>query len=271
MTVDHGGANMGALVGGDRLDTKTQTHEAHERPEPNFWWAWLQRYGLLVVVIAGLAVVWWMGLHQYISFETLHKHHEQLNAWVLSNAWWAALLYFVVYVALVGLSLPGGALMTLAGGYLFGLFYGTLLAASGATLGATIIFIAARNASRSFIRRRAGRIIRRIEAGFRENMLSYMIFLRVVPVFPFFAINLAMAFLGVPLRLYVLTTFFGILPGSLVYAGVGNGMGHLLDVGRQPDTGVIFEPQILIPILALVILSLAPVAYREYRKRKKVM
>lgn len=262
---------MGALAGGDRLNTKTQTHEAHERPEPHFWWAWLQRYGLLILLIAGLAVVWWMGLHQYISFETLHKHHEQLNAWVLSNAWWAALVYFVVYVALVGLSLPGGALMTLAGGYLFGLLYGTLLAASGATVGATIIFIAARNASRDFIRRRAGRIIRRIEAGFRENMLSYMVFLRLVPVFPFFAINLAMAFLGVPLRLYVLTTFFGILPGSLVYAGVGNGMGHLLDVGRQPDTGVIFEPQILIPILALVILSLAPVAYRQYRKRNKEM
>lgn len=260
---------MDAPVGGDRLRTETPTHEAPERHEPNFWWLWLQRYGLLVIVIAGLAVVWWMGLHQYVSFETLHKHHEQLNAWVLSNVWWAALVYCAAYVALVGLSLPGGVLMTLAGGYLFGLVYGTLLAATGATVGATIIFIAARNASQAFIRRRAGRIIRRIEAGFRENMLSYMIFLRVVPVFPFFAINLAMAFLGVPLRLYVLTTFFGILPGSAVYAGVGNGMGHLLDVGRQPDTGIIFEPQILIPILALIILSLAPVAYRQYRKRKK--
>lgn len=248
------------------MNAKTQTHETHA---PSPWWQWLQRYGLLAVVGAGLAVVWWLGLHQYISFETLHRHHEQLTAWVLDNAWWAALVYCMAYVALVGLSLPGGVLMTLAGGYLFGLVYGTLLAAVSSTIGATIIFIAARNASRDFIRRRAGKTIRRVQAGFHENMLSYMIFLRLVPVFPFFAINLAMAFLGVPLRMYVLTTFFGILPGSAVYAGVGNGMGHLLDVGRRPDTGVILEPQILIPILALVVLSLAPVAYRQYRKRKK--
>lgn len=248
------------------MNTETQTRDDRTANPVR---QWLIRYGLLAVLAAGLAAVWWMGLHQYISFETLHRHHEQLTAWVLSNAWWAALVYFMAYVALVGLSLPGGALMTLAGGYLFGIIYGTLLAATGATVGATIIFIAARNASRDLIRRRAGRTIRRIEAGFRENMLSYMIFLRVVPVFPFFAINLAMAFLGVPLRMYVLTTFFGILPGSAVYASVGNGMGHLLDIGHKPDTGIILEPQILVPILALAVLSLAPVAYRQYRKRKK--
>lgn len=221
------------------------------------------------MIVAGLATVWWLGLHQYISFETLQRHHEQLNAWVASNVPWAALVYAVLYVLLVALSLPGGALMTIAGGYLFGIVFGTLLAAASASIGATIIFIAARNASREFIRKRAGKTIRRIESGFRENMVSYMIFLRLVPVFPFFAINLAMAFLGVPLRLYVLTTFFGILPGSAVYASVGNGMGALLDIGRKPDTGIIFEPEILLPIIALALLSLGPVFYRKYRQRTR--
>lgn len=235
----------------------------------NAWLDWLRRFGLIVAILCALAVVLWLDLHSYVSFETLHRHHEQLKAWVAANAPWAALVYIALYIALVSLSLPGGAIFTIAGGYLFGIAAGTALAATGATLGATVIFIAARNASRDFIKRRAGKTIRRIESGFHENMISYMLFLRLVPVFPFFAINLAMAFLGVPLRQYVLTTFFGILPGSAVYASVGNGLGALLDVGRKPDLGIILEPEILLPILALAVLSLMPVAYRYWRRSRR--
>lgn len=257
----------GPANGRRHLTTEARTDQEREAVHPAL--GWLKRYGLLVLIAVGLGVVLWFDLHSYISFETLHRHHEQLKAWVADNVVWAAAVYAVIYVTLVALSLPGGAMMTIAGGYLFGILGGTALAATGATLGATIIFIAARNASRDFIRKRAGRTIRRIESGFKENMVSYMLFLRLVPVFPFFAINLAMAFLGVPLRLYVLTTFFGIMPGSAVYASVGNGMGALLDIGRKPSMGIIFEPEILLPILALAALSLVPVGYRYWRRRRR--
>jgi len=227
----------------------------------------LKRFGPISAIILGLVLVFWLDLDRYISFQTLQRNHEELRNWVAGNMLWSALVFGALYAASVSLSLPGGALMTVASGYLFGILWGTVIAATSATIGATVIFLAARNASRQFIQRRAGRTIRRIESGFKENMTSYMFFLRFVPVFPFFAVNLAMAFLGVPVRLYLLTTFFGILPGSAVYAGVGNGLGAVLETGREPSMGIIFEPAILLPILALAVMSLMPVAYRSWRQK----
>lgn len=227
----------------------------------------LKRFGPISAIVLGLALVYWLDLDRYISFQTLQRNHEELRHWVSGNMLWSALVFGAVYAATVSLSLPGGALMTVASGYLFGIIWGTVIASVSATVGATVIFLAARNASRQFIQRRAGPTIRRIESGFKENMTSYMFFLRLVPVFPFFAVNLAMAFLGVPVRLYLVTTLFGILPGSAVYAGVGNGLGAVLEAGREPSMGIIFEPEILLPILALAALSLMPVAYRRWRQK----
>ena len=107
-----------------------------------------------------------------------------------------------------------------------------------------------------------------MEAGFRENALSYLLVLRLVPLFPFWLVNLVPAFLGVKLRTYVIGTFFGIIPGTLVYASIGNGLGSVLDQGRTPDLGIIFRVDILVPLIGLAVLALIPVGYKWYQARK---
>jgi uncharacterized membrane protein YdjX (TVP38/TMEM64 family) len=104
-----------------------------------------------------------------------------------------------------------------------------------------------------------------MEQGFRDNALSYLLFLRLIPLFPFWLVNLVPAFLGVPLWTYVIGTFFGIMPGSIVYTSVGNGLGAVFDQGRTPDLSIIFKPEILLPIIGLAVLSLVPVAYKAIK------
>jgi uncharacterized membrane protein YdjX (TVP38/TMEM64 family) len=111
--------------------------------------------------------------------------------------------------------------------------------------------------------------MRRMEEGFRADALSYLLVLRLIPIFPFWLVNIVPAFLGVPLRTYVLGTLIGIIPGSFVYASVGNGLGAVFDAGQTPDLGIVFEPAILLPIVGLAVLALLPVAYRKSKARRK--
>ena len=110
-----------------------------------------------------------------------------------------------------------------------------------------------------------GTAARRMEAGFKANALSYLLFLRLVPVFPFWLVNLVPAFLGVPLRTYAIGTLIGIVPGSAVYCSVGNGLGAVFDAGGRPDLGIIFKPEILGPIIGLAVLSLVPIIYKRLK------
>ena len=137
----------------------------------------------------------------------------------------------------------------------------------GATAGATVLFLAARYAFADYLRAKAGPAIRRMERGFNENALSYLLFLRLVPVFPFFLVNLAPAFLGVRLGTYVVATAIGIVPGTVVYALVGDGLGAVLDAGLRLDAGIIFQPRFLAPIVGLALLALLPIAYKKLRRR----
>jgi uncharacterized membrane protein YdjX (TVP38/TMEM64 family) len=157
----------------------------------------------------------------------------------------------------------GGA--AVHGGLLFGTIAATIYVVIGATVGATGLFLAARTALGEPLRARAGPAVKRMEKGFQENALSYLLVLRLVPLFPFFVVNLVPAFLGVPLRTYVIGTVLGIIPGSFVYASVGNGLGAIFDAGQTPDLKIIFQPDILIPIIGLAILSLIPIAYKKFK------
>lgn len=222
----------------------------------------------LVVIAAGFIAYFALGLHEYVSFETLRARREWLVTWTAEHHVAAALAYFVLYATIIALSVPGGALMTIAGGLLFGLVEGTVLVVLAATLGAVLVFLAARYALGNYLRARAGPALKRMEAGFREDAMSYLLVLRLVPIFPFWLVNLVPAFLGVPIRTFVIATFFGIIPGSLVYVSVGNGLGAVFDAGDKPDLGIIFKPEILLPIIGLAVLALLPVAYRKLRSRR---
>ena len=178
----------------------------------------------------------------------------------------AALAFVLAYAGLVALSVPASALLTMTSGFLFGPWLGTLYALVGATIGATVVFVAARAGLAGLVER-AGPRVRRLEAGFREDALSYLLVLRLVPVFPFWLVNLAAGAVGMRLWIYVLATFFGMAPTSFIYASLGNGLGEVLAQGRNPDFAVLFRPSVLLPILGLAALALLPVLYKRWRDK----
>lgn len=210
-----------------------------------------------------------LDLDAYLSFSSLAQHRDDLFAWRNENYPLTAFVFVAAYAAIVTLSIPGSVWLTVAGGFLFGTLAGTFLAVCGASLGAIAVFLAARYAVGDYLRARAGPAVRRMEAGFREDAFSYLLILRLIPLFSFWLVNLVPAFLGVPLRTYALATVIGIVPGSFVYCGIGNGLGSLFESGQTPDLGVIFEPAVLLPIAGLALLSLLPVAYKRYKRDRR--
>lgn len=226
---------------------------------------WL-RFLPLALILGALALAYALGLHRYLSFEVLAENRAQLLAWTQANTAFALALFMLAYIAVVALSLPGGAVATLTGGFLFGTWLGGLATVIAATAGATLLFLAARTALGDFLRAKAGPGLRKLEEGFKRDALSYLLVLRLVPAFPFFLVNLAPAFLGVSLRTYLIGTFFGIMPGTFVFASVGAGLGAVFDRGERPDLSIILTAPVLLPLLALAALSLVPVAWKRFKK-----
>jgi uncharacterized membrane protein YdjX (TVP38/TMEM64 family) len=227
--------------------------------------AQLKRFLPLALLLLAIVAAFGLGLDDYVSFEQLERNRAQLLAFVERHPLLAPLVFMLIYAAVIALSIPGGAILTMAGGFLFGVTAATGYVVIAATCGATVVFLIARTALGDSLRHKAGPAMRRMEAGFRENALSYLLFLRLIPVFPFWLVNLVPAFLGVPLRTYVLATLVGIIPGSLVYASVGNGLGAVFEAGGRPDLGIIFKPEIILPLIGLAVLAILPVAYRKIK------
>ncbi len=221
----------------------------------------------LLAIVAGFVVFFAFGGHNYLSFSALSEHRETLQTWYAENTFVVTVGFCVLYALAVAFSLPGAVWMTLLGGFMFGTVLGAVLIISSATLGAVLIFLAARYALADFFRARAGATIQKMEAGFRQNAMSYLLVLRLVPIFPFWLVNLVPAFLGVRLSTYTIATFLGIIPGSVVYCSVGSGLGDLFEQGREPDLSIIFQPNILLPILGLAGLSMLPVVYKKIKSK----
>jgi uncharacterized membrane protein YdjX (TVP38/TMEM64 family) len=218
---------------------------------------------LALLVLAGLLFLA-LGGHRYVSFAALTENREWLCAIVKRAGAPAALGFILAYAGLVALSVPGAALFTITGGFLFGPWIGGAYAIVGATLGATVVFLAAR-AGLGGLLTRAGPALRRIGSGFRDNGLSYLVVLRLIPVIPFWLVNLVAAAAGLRLPVYVFGTFVGMIPVTLVYASLGNGFGTLIEQGEQPDLAILFRPSVLLPMLGLALLALAPVVYQRWR------
>jgi uncharacterized membrane protein YdjX (TVP38/TMEM64 family) len=224
----------------------------------------------LVLLAVGLAAFFVFDLNQYVSLDALKTHRETLQSWVVNYGVLTAAIFMLVYALAVAFSVPGAVFITIAGGFMFGPYLGTVYVVVGATIGAVGVFLAAKYALGDVLRARAGPAIKRMEAGFRENEMSYLLILRLVPLFPFWLVNLVPAFLGVSLRTYTIGTLLGIIPGAFVYALVGNGAGAVLDAGGDLNLGIIFEPRFLAPIIGLAVLACIPIVYKKIRGRKDV-
>jgi uncharacterized membrane protein YdjX (TVP38/TMEM64 family) len=247
-------------------ETKSKAGETELPPAPKRRLS-VKRLIPVGILLTGLVAFFALELDRFLSYQTLVDNRDWLQMQVAENRALTYLAFMAIYAVVIAFSIPGGTIMTLAGGFLFGTWIGGSLTVLAATLGSTAVFLAARSALGGALRARAGGYLDRMEKGFQENALSYLLVLRLVPIFPFWLVNIVPALLGVPLRTYVLGTLAGIIPGTFVYASVGAGLGSLLDRGETPDFGIIFDPQVLLPLLALSALALLPVAYRRFKNR----
>jgi uncharacterized membrane protein YdjX (TVP38/TMEM64 family) len=239
---------------------------------------------LPVVVVGALALlVYTMGWHRELSLESLVHHRATIDQFVGDHRLAAIAGFIAIYIAVVALSVPGAVFLTTTGGFLFGVLVGGLTSIVGATIGATGVFLIAKSAFGEFLLRRAGPVAAKLAAGFRADAFSYLLFLRLVPVFPFFLVNLATALTGVKLRTFVAATAIGIVPGTFAYALFGAGLDSVIAMqetvynacraaGRQDcrldfDLKTAFTPQLLAGLVALGIAALIPVAVKYFRGR----
>lgn len=224
----------------------------------------------LLLLGAGLVAFFATGLNKYLTLDLLRDNKDALKLWVHDHKTEAVIAFILAYVTVAALSLPIGVLLSVAGGFLFGSVFGAIWIVCGATIGATILFVVARSSLGEPLRERFGPQIKSMEAGFKDNAFSYLLLLRLVPLFPFWLVNLAPAFLGVSLVTFVVTTAVGIVPGSFVFASIGNGLSALFDAGEQPDLsliGLVTRPDFYIPIGGLALLSLIPIVYKAVSKK----
>lgn len=227
---------------------------------------WLPFAGIVLVAVTG-----GFFLKDFLTFDVLRENREALLAFRDNNYVLAVVGLIAFYVALVAFSLPGATIATLTGGFLFGTFPGVLFNMTGATVGAMIIFMAARKGLGEKLAARMDTsegLVRRLKTGIDENQWEMLFLMRLVPAVPFFVANLIPALVAVPLHRFAITTFFGILPGALVYTSVGAGLGEVFNRGETPNLGIIFQPHILLPILGLCVLSVLPIIIKALRGGK---
>lgn len=225
---------------------------------------------LPLIVIGAGALLGYIFLGDYLNFDTLKDNREALLAWRDDNYVLAAFLYVVAYILVVAFSLPGAAIMTLTGGFLFGLIAGTLLTVTGATIGAACIFLAAKTSLGDSMKKHAGPWMNKFEKGFQENEISFLFLLRLVPAIPFFIANLLPAFFGVSLVTYVWTTFLGILPGSAVYTSVGTGLGEVFARGEGLSFNIFADPSVWGPLVGLIFLAILPIIIKKVRGKPAI-
>ena len=224
----------------------------------------MKRVLALLVIAAVVATAYGLGLGDYLTFEHLRAHHERLTRLVAGHPLAAPLGYMAFYALAVAVSLPGATLMTITGGFLFGAVLGSTLTVIAATIGATLIFLAARTAFADLLRAKTGSALQRMEAGFRRDAFSYLLVLRLVPLFPFFLVNLVPAFLGVRLSTFVAATLIGIVPATVVFTLAGCGLGSILEGGGEFSLSSVLTPEMIAALCGLALLALVPVVYKRY-------
>ena len=249
----------------------------------------VKRFLPLIILVVLIVVAYVNGWHKYLSLTQIAENREALRGYVDANYVLAIGVYAALYVAVAALSIPGGAPLTIAGGFLFGWLIGGMTTVIAATGGATILFLVAKTALGETLAARAGPWLQKLSEGFRNNALSYLLFLRLVPAFPFWLVNLAPALLGVPLATFVIGTLVGIIPGTFAFAFLGAGLDSIIDKQRETyqacldkqsetagssectftlSTSSLVTPELIAAFVALGIVAIIPVIAKKVRARR---
>jgi len=244
-----------------------------------------KRWAPLLILLGGIAAVYASGLHEYLSLTAIADNRDALMAFVAGNAVVAAAIYVLIYIVAVAFSLPGAALLTILGGFLFGWLPGGIFTVIAATIGAVAVFLAAKTSLGDALASRAGPWMEKLSGGFRQDAFHYMLFLRLVPVFPFWLVNIAPALAGVGLGTYALTTLIGIIPGTFAFSILGSGLDSIIIEQKAVyqsciaqngadncefalDAGALVTPQLLAAFAALGVVAVIPVIIKKLRRRK---
>jgi uncharacterized membrane protein YdjX (TVP38/TMEM64 family) len=232
-------------------------------PKKPLW----RRLAPLAVLGAGLAAFFVLGGPQYLNPEAAAALLRDLTGFVEANLWLAALAYLIFYALAVSVSVPGAVWFTLGAGFLFGPWLGAGVALLGATMGATILFLAARYAFADWVREKFPGYVKRLQDGFSQDAFTYVMILRLIPVFPFWAINLITALLNVPLRAFVLASLIGMAPGAYVYATVGGKLSNVVEEGI-PSFTELLDAELIIALVLFAALAVFPALYKRMTGRK---
>jgi uncharacterized membrane protein YdjX (TVP38/TMEM64 family) len=228
----------------------------------------VKRLWLPVLLVGGLGLFLALGGRHILSWQSIAQYYGALTAATEANLLLAAIAFLGVYIVAVAFSLPIALPLTLTGGALFG--WGAVgLVLVGATAGAAVVFIAARTAFADLARQRAGPFVKRLEDGFSRNAFAYLLALRLIPAAPFWVVNIVPALTRMKLGSFILATFIGIAPGTIVFIAVGRGFDHILGTGTVPDLQVLSSPSILGPLAALGLLAMLPVIWRRVRDARR--
>ena len=259
-------------------DRRIEPHAPHGRRRA------LWRFAPLATVVVLVALVYALGLHRELSFEGFIRHRTAIDQFIAAHGVAAVAGYIALYIVAAGLSLPGSAILTMTGGYLFGPALGTVAACLGALGGATVLFLIARSAIGELFTRRAGPSAAKLAEGFQADAFHYLLFLRLVPLFPFWLVNLATALFNIPLKTFVVATAIGIVPATTAFAIIGAGLGSVITAqetqynacviagrggcGVNLDLSHVVTPTVLLALAALGALALIPVFARRIWGRK---
>jgi uncharacterized membrane protein YdjX (TVP38/TMEM64 family) len=247
------------MAGPDKVSTDRST----AGPRRPAWRRWLP----IGIIAIGLVLVFVFDLDEFASFKHLREHHQKLAEFVAAHYAQAVIGYLALYVLFVALSLPGAIWLTVAAGFLFGAVMGSILSVIAATIGATLLFLATKTSLGDYLHAHAGPWLAKVERGFADNLWSYLLMMRLFPAIPFFIANLVPAFLGVPLSAFVITTFIGIIPATVIFATIGAGLGSVLQTSADLSLHSLMTPQVEGALVGLAVLAATPIAVRFLRRR----
>lgn len=220
---------------------------------------------VFAVLVVGFCCVIYFRWYEFFNYEFLKAHHDLFSDWVRKYYFYTFLIYMIIYITVAAFSLPVGLMMTLLGGFLFGPI-ATVYVVISATIGATILFWAVQTSIGRWFLQYDSFMINRLQQNIRKNGFNYLLAARLVPVFPFWAVNIAAGLIGIPPRTFIFATFLGVIPGSFIYVMLGNSAHTLFESHTAPNMTIIFTPTIFLPLLGLAMLALLPIFFKNQKK-----